>query len=362
MRKIFTILSFIVLLAVTACGGEEGFVIKCEIEGLDTRGLEMVYMTRGGVSRASFHPVDGKVELKGTSSQPTLVEVFALDGSRLWSCVASDGDRLKVKMKLGDPSSLKVTGQDASRDYAAFVAQHDSILAHGSDSEVNRLISEAVRSNPASMASTLLMVTQFRAAGHELLADSLLNEIAPEARPALLASAYASTVGEQVTTSARGDVKSFTLRTGLDSLGHDTIVRYVPSMQSYSLLMFSDAARPDSITARLRSLRRALSQRRLKIIEISVAPDSAMWHAYSKGDSINWYQAWAPGSTSGREIRRLAIPRTPFYIVADSSGAQLYRGTSAYEADRLIRSRMPQKAPADTIKATTDSITPETTR
>ncbi len=230
MRKIFTILSFIVLLAVTACGGEEGFVIKCEIEGLDTRGLEMVYMTRGGVSRASFHPVDGKVELKGTSSQPTLVEVFALDGSRLWSCVASDGDRLKVRMKLGDPSSLKVTGQDASRDYAAFVAQHDSILAHGSDSEVNRLITEAVRSNPSSMASTLLMVTQFRAAGHELLADSLLNEIAPEARPALLASAYASTVGEQVTTSARGDVKSFTLRTGLDSLGHDTIVRYVPKI------------------------------------------------------------------------------------------------------------------------------------
>ena len=39
MRKIFTILSFIVLLAVTACGGEEGFVIKCEIEGLVTRGL-----------------------------------------------------------------------------------------------------------------------------------------------------------------------------------------------------------------------------------------------------------------------------------------------------------------------------------
>lgn len=340
MKKVFTILSLIVLFAVVACDGEEGFVIKCEIEGLDTHGLEMTYMTRGGISHASFHPVDGKVELKGTSSQPTLVEVFTLDGSRLFSCVASDGDRMKVKMKLDDPGSLSVTGQDATRDYSAFVAQHDSLLTHGSDAEVNRLIAETVRANPTSMASTLLMVTRFRTAGYELQADSLLNEIAPEARPALLAGSYASTVGEQVTTSARGEVKSFTLRMGLDSIGHDTIVRYIPSMQSYSLLAFTDTRKPDSITRRMRQLRRALPQRRLRIIEVSLAADSAMWRTSVKGDSMNWYQAWVPGGTAGREIRRLAVPRTPFYIVTDSTGTQLYRGTSVYTTDTLIRSHL----------------------
>ena len=339
MRQLFTIFSSLLLLAAVACGNDEGFVIKCEIEGLGTRGLEMVYMTRGGVSRASFHPVDGKVELRGASDQPTLVEVYELDGSLLFSCVAADGDRMKLKMKLDDPSSLSVTGQDATRDYSAFVAQHDSILTHGSDAEVNRLIADAVRSNPSSMASTLLMVTRVRTAGYELQADSLLNEIAPEARPALLAASYASTVGEQVTTSARGEVKSFTIRTGLDSLGHDTIVRYVPSQQSYSLLAFTDSRKPDSIISRLRNLRKSLGKRRLKIIEISLTGDSAMWRASVKGDSMNWFQAWAPGSTAAREIRRLAVPRAPFYIVADSTGTQLYRGTSAYSADTLIRSR-----------------------
>lgn len=340
MRKILGIISFIVLLTVMSCGSEDGFVIKCEIEGLDTRGLEMVYMTRGGVSRASFHPVKGKVELRGASPQPTLVEVFTLDGSLLFSCVAADGDHMEVKMKLDDPGSLTVKGQDATRDYAAFVAQHDSLLTRGTDEEVNRLIAESVRSNPKSMASTLLMVTRFRTAGYELEADSLLSEIAPEARPALLAGSYASMVGEQVSTSARGEVKSFTFREALDSLGHDTIVRYVPSMQSYSLLTFTDSRRPDSITRRLRALRKALPQRRLKIIEISLQSDSSMWHATAnKDDSINWYRVWAPGATAGREIRRLAVPRTPFYIVTDSTGAQLYRGTSAYEADTLIRNK-----------------------
>lgn len=346
MRNIFAILSFVILLAAASCGDEEGFIIKCEIEGLDTHGLEMVYMTRGGVSRASFHPVDGKVELKGSSTQPTLVEVFMLDGTRLFSCVASDGDRMKVKMKLDDTGSLTVTGQDASRDYSAFVAQHDSLLTHGTDAEVNRLIADAVRSNPSSMASTLLMVTHFRTAGYELQADSLLSEIAPEARPALLSGSYASTVGEQVTTSARGEVRAFTLRMGLDSLGHDTIVRYIPSMQSYSLLAFTDTRKPDSIISRLRKLRKDHTKRRLKIIEVSLTADSAMWHASVKGDSMNWYQAWAPGGTSGREIRRLAVPRAPFYIVTDSLGTQLYRGTSAYQADTLIRSLL---QPTDTV-------------
>lgn len=340
MRKLLAILSSLMLLAAVACGNEEGFVIKCDIKGLDTHGLEMVYMTRGGVSRGSFHPVDGKVELKGVSAEPTLVEVFTLDGGLLFSCVAADGDRMKVSMTLGDPSSLALSGQDASRDYSAFVAEHDSVLTNGSDADVNALIAEAVRSNPSSMASTLLMVTRFRSAGYELLADSLLGEIAPEARPALLASSYASTVGEQVTTSARGEVKSFTLHIGLDSMGRDTLVRYVPSRQSYSLLAFTDSRKPDSLTRRMRELRKTYGKRRLRIVEISVAGDSAQWRSAVKGDSMNWIQAWAPGGTSAREIRRLAVPRAPYFIVSDSSGAQLYRGASVHEADKLLRDRL----------------------
>ena len=116
-------------------------------------------------------------------------------------------------------------------------------------------------------------------------------------------------------------------------------MRYVPSQQSYSLLAFTDSRKPDSIISRLRNLRKSLGKRRLKIIEISLTGDSAMWRASVKGDSMNWFQAWAPGSTAAREIRRLAVPRAPFYIVADSTGTQLYRGTSAYSAYTLIRSR-----------------------
>ena len=342
MRKLFTILTLTILIVLSGCGGDEGFVIKCDIKGLDTRGLEMVYMTRHGLSKASFHPVDGKVELRGASRQPTLVEVFTLDGELLFTCVASDGDRMKLKMTLDDPTSLTITGQDATRDYTAFITQHDSILTHGSDAEVNRMIAESVRSNPSSMASTLLMVTRFRSAGHELEADSLMSEILPEARPALLSSFYASAIGEQVATSARGEVRSFTLRIGRTATGRDTTVRYIPSQQSYSLLAFTDTRKPDSLTRRLRNLKKELKDRQFKIVEVSLSTDSASWFSATRSDSVNWSRAWSPGSAASRDIRRLAIPRTPYFILVDSQGTQVYRGTSAYIADTIVRSRLKQ--------------------
>ena len=345
MRKLFGIFALLgVLLAAVACGNDEEFVIRCDIKGLGTRGLEMVYVTRSGISRLTFHPVDGKVDLRASSPQPTLVEVYTIDGTLLFSCVASNGDHMEVKMQLDDPSTLTLSGQNASRDYTAFVVEHDSLLTHGSDAEVNRMIAEAVRANPSNMMSTLLMVTRFRPDGDELLADSLLNEISSEARPFLGVRSFAAPIGEQVSTSARGEVRAFTIYNG-----KDTIVRYSPGMQSYALLVFDDKRIPDSISRRLRDLRKSLNKRRLQVVEVSFVPDSAVWHSIVDSDSAIWLQAWVPGGPSSAQVRRLAVPRTPYYIVADSLGRQCYRGSLFYAADTLLRSRLGLNAVKDTL-------------
>lgn len=353
MRNVYILFAVLLIFALAGCGGKEEFVISCDIEGLDTRGIEMVYMTRGGVMRQSFHPVDGKVDLRASSAQPTLVEVYTLDGTLLFSCVASDGDRMEMSMKLGDPSTLSIAGQDATRDFTAFVVEHDSILSHGDDAEVNSLIAESVRSNPNSMASTLLMVTHFRTVGHELEADSLLGAIAPEARPQLVVGMYAMPVGEQVSPGTRGEIGSFTMRNG-----RDTVVRFSPGMQSYTLLVFNNAAKPDSVGRRLRDLRKDLARRRLQMIEISLSGDSAQWRGMVNGDSATWLQAWVPGGPSAMQIRRMSVPRVPYYIVADSNGSQHYRGTSVYVADTLLRSLLSAHIARDSVEtdAETDGM------
>ena len=204
------------------------------------------------------------------------------------------------------------------------------------------------------MMSAMLMVTRFRPNGYEMLADSLLNEISPEARPFLVVRSFASPIGDQVSTSARGEVKPFTIYNGKGS-----IIRYSPGMQSYALLVFNDKRTPDSISRRLRELRDTLTKRQFQLIEISLAPDSSMWHRMVDNDSSTWHQGWLPGGPSSLHIRRLAVPRTPFYVVADSVGRQCYRGSSFHRADTLLRSRFGLNAVKDSVRQDSVSVMPQ---
>ena len=45
-------------------------------------------------------------------------------------------------------------------------------------------------------------------------------------------------------------------------------------------------------------------------------------------DTATLQQAWAPGGIFARDVDRLAIPSLPYYIIADTAGRQIYRGSS----------------------------------
>ena len=113
------ILIIMLLVSMASCGNDEEFVINCEIRGLGSKGVEMYYTTRS-MQRSGFHPVDGKIVLRGVASEPTLVEVFTTDGEPLFMCVAQNGDELEVKMDLEKPGVIKIKGNDASEKICAF--------------------------------------------------------------------------------------------------------------------------------------------------------------------------------------------------------------------------------------------------
>ena len=332
-----SLIFFALSMLATACGGDKGFTIDCEIKGLDNRGVEMVYATPRGLSHTTHHPEGDRLELHGESSALTPVELFSMDGELIASLVAQNGDKIKLNMTLGDPRSLRVTGQEASRDYSAFITEHDSLLTVGGREEINSLIADYVRANPKSVASTMLLVNRFVTDGYELLADSLLSGLDAKARPALLTGGWAKALGEQVSIGARKDLKMFTLR-----VARDTFARFTPSLQGFALLAFNEDAKPDSTRERLQAMRSDMSKRRLMMMEISLASDSATWRSHIDKDSMKidarWIQAWAPGGVASSQIRRLAVARVPYYIVADSSATVRYRGSSLAEADSLLRS------------------------
>ncbi len=358
MKFLNTLLLFLLL---ASCGGSDEYLIECDIMGLGDKGLEMIYSDRG-VKRLSFHPVDGKVLMRTNLPRKTLVEVFSLDNRLLFSAIGQNGGHIKVKMEIDDPSSLSITGDDVSSDYARITALNDSLFRHGSDTEVNALIAREIHAAPASMASAMLLMNHVRTPGHELQADSLLNTIQPEARPTWLIGSYASLLGEQLAVTVKNSVPNISIHTG-----SDTTIRFNPSLQSYGLLIFNDSRKPDSLTSRIRSLRNGHKRRRLDILEVSFAPDSASWKETVSRDSSTWKQAWVPGGAGSQQIRNLTVPRLPFYIVTDSAGHQVYRGTSLYHADTLLRSRLggqekthpietgkQEPEPSDTVKPIPD--------
>lgn len=56
--------------------------------------------------------------------------------------------------------------------------------------------------------------------------------------------------------------------------------------------------------------------------------------------SAIWLQTWAPGSVASTNIGKLSIPRLPYFIVADSTGAQIYRGPSISTAENTISGKL----------------------
>lgn len=352
MKALYYILFFAAFFTLSGCGSDDECVITCEIEGLGNKGIELMYADRG-VKRLSFHPVDGKVEMRVNLPRPALIEAFTLGNTRLFSIIGQNGDEISVKMKLDDPASLKVEGNEPSASYARITAANDSLLKKGTEDEVNALITREIHAAPSSMASTMLLINFFNTAGHELQADSLLNTISADARPTWLSGSFASTLGSQLSAMVKNEVPSISIHTG-----SDTMVRFNPSLQSYNLLVLSDRRKPDSITKRLRSLRKDLKQRRLGILEVSIATDTATWKETISADSARWQQAWVPGGAGNQQIRNLAVPKVPYFIVADSSGKYVYRGQSLYTADTLIRSRLNFKNEVPAADPDTTASTP----
>lgn len=338
MRHLHSILISLILVVFASCGNNEEFLINCKIRGLGSKGVEMTYTTRG-VQRVGFHPVDGKVTLRGVSDKPVLVEVSTIDNRLLFTCVAQNGDNLDVELDLDKPTSLKISGNDASEEYSRFIVDNDSLLRSDDVAGINRLIAAEVRRHPDRISSAMLLATRFQARDYELEADSLVNTLKPEARPSGIMGAFASLVGEQVSSSVGSPVRAMTINCGYQNK-QDTTMRYWASNQSYSMLVVTGYHRGDSIGKTLRELCDSLPDRRFKAFEIAVTGDSVMWKIAVRNDSTKWVKAWVPGGTASNEVRSLTVSSIPYFVVADSTGRQIYRGRSLSAANDTVRNRL----------------------
>lgn len=336
VRYICALMCVAIAVALMGCSKKKSFMIQGEIEGIGTQLVNATYYSLGGVKRVTAVAAENKFVLRGDSPRPTLVSLTLADGTLLGTLVAENGDKLTLKGDIAEPYAIEVSGNGDSEKIARWVKDNAGLIERRDEAGINRSLAEWVGKNRGSKAATALMVTYFQTPGYESQADSLMALLSPEARAQEIVQNFTGTLSAQLGQAAAGQIGPMSLYDVSDS-----VVSVNPHQRKATVYCFmsTDRTARDTITACLRTLSQECPLPRLEVVEISSALDSAEWKQSLAGDSARWRRTWAPATVASMELRRLGVSRYPFFIVADSAGNQLYRGSSVSKAAEVARGK-----------------------
>lgn len=325
-----------------ACGDDSQFRIQGTVDGLGTGGLTMTYISGGNVRRAETMAVDGKFTFTGVSPEYTVAEITDSRRNLISRMLIRNGQSLTCTLDADDPYQTNIEGNKPSEQWSKFLRDNSAVLMDSSDTKVNAVISDYVTRNKNNVVAALLMMTQFRAVNHEFQADSLMAVISPEARPSQIVDGMRRILSDINNGAINGNMRNFNLYSAGDSLE-----RYYLGHSSYTLFYFTGGTweHRDTILPRLRRLDSDYPRRQLRIYEVSMTPDTTEWKRHARLDSVPWTQLWAVGGPANSHFDKLQIPRLPFFIVCDSVGKQVVRGSSLTQVTDTIVHRLSHRRP-----------------
>lgn len=335
MKRLSNIL-FALLLAVAfgSCGNDDHFKVSGTIEGSPTFNMRFHYYGDEALHTGITASREGKFEFSGTSRQPVMVEIYDNDYHLMGRLYARKGDEIKCVLNPKNPYKSTFEGNDVNRRWTEFINANAEILQRpGVDA--NKLIAKYVGEHRSDIVSAMLLTGSFDASRDMYAADSLLRLLEPEARPANFVDGYEYLLSRVVAKEASKPVLPMTFPDTKDSLR-----TYNPRHSRMSLIVISDhnSGRADSIVPELRRLRRQHGEKQLAILDFSVDTDTTAWKMSIHNDTARWLQGWGAGSLAAPAISRLGARSIPYFIVADSTGRQIYRGLSIKQAAKTIDS------------------------
>lgn len=324
-------------LVVSACGDDTQFRITGLVNGLGTRYITMYYTTPTGIVSERCAAIDGKIELTGNSREYTIAELYVTPQYPVGRLLVKNGETVKCRFELDDPFNIEVSGSKPSAQWAEWITSNASLLRDSTSTQINAAIARYVTDHPDRIASTALLLTMYNSVDNEAECARLFNSIKESARPENLVETYRYMLSVNNEANLDSRVRPFTLYSYGDSLE-----RFTPHRSSYSLLYFITAmARPrtQSIQA-IKPLYEKYSPKRLRVVEVSFAPDTMRWQHAATADPVPWASVWTPGGPASPTFSTLRVPRTPYYILADSMGSVVYRGSLVTAATDSLEKRL----------------------
>ena len=333
MRDLFKILMFSIVAMLCACGSKDKFEIEGTLAGGETQSLRFIYYGDGAVKVIPGAARDGKFKVEGVSAEPAIVDILANDGRVIGRVFAANGDRITCNLNRTAPWEIEVEGTDENVRWSGFIRDNAGAYSKADTAAVNSAIASYIKSHPDDVVSTLLLVTGYDCHEDPTSATHLLEAINPEVRPMSLA-------GPLVTMLSGVSSRPDSIGAFRYYYNADTLRLFDRRKAQVSLISFTAAAdgagRADSILRMLRSSRKDFSKGKLQILDLGLSTDSFTWRRSTRPDSAVWQQGWLPGSVATKGLENAAVGRLPWFVVSDSSGLILYRGSSASAARSAI--------------------------
>lgn len=336
MKKLYLALITIATLVMSACSSDNSFKIKGHLSDKSTTNLRVMYNNGSTVETIIMATNKGDFEITGNAPDDgTVIQVYTNDYRPVGRFWVNSGDELEVTLNPKSPSDVTVSGDnDIAKRWADWTRANAGVLDSRDRVKANGLIEKYIRNNPRDIVSTLLLVYSYDSSSDPSKAMGLLESIDVSARPEAIVKAY-----KTLASSVDAKTSSRRISAMLYRVRGDSLVTFNPRRHAYNLLVFSDenSGRSDSILASLRSARSKYAKSRVAILDLSLDADTLVWTRNINTDSANWEQGWMAGAISATPISNLAIPRLPYVILSDSTGNQLYRGTSITAATKHIK-------------------------
>lgn len=347
MNRILRISIMITLMAALCSCLRNDFSVSFEVKVTESSNYTYEYYASakngGRFIQGAFPLSGGKGEIKGATRNPTVVSLRGMNGAGLLVFYVERGDNLKITGEGMDVSFWRVDGNSINRELTEWRLANRPALRRQPGVSINDAVAEFVKSHKNSVASTILMLYYYERNGNEEEYSRLWSMISVKAKPEDVMRSTGRADQLDAVCSEPGMLGELELHNE-----HDSLIR-IPAPKSETTLLFfwrsAEGSYPATVDS-LKALRKRLgdASRGLRVIDVNFDLDSISWNQQLRLDSaVDWVRTrWYAGEAT-QAAMELMVPSTPYFIVADRTGRQVYRGASQAEALDVAGHRAKQK-------------------
>lgn len=272
----------------------------------------------------------GKGKTVLITRNPSLVFIQQGEGVPQVGFYMERGDKIKISGEGSSPLDWKISGNKLSEEWSSWRLENKEALRSRDAGQLNRAVGKYISANPGNPLSTVLLLVYFNRREDEKGFEKYWKMLKGDALDLKWIQLVARSDLSGDEPRFASDVKNLIIHSAGN--GADTLESGKKPMLLYFWRRSEPGRQEDIRSLGELSSEWADSSRRI-IADICFDPDSIGWRAPLDADSLrNIVRGWNPKGEADSVMMRLGVERTPYVLLFDSKGKNIYRGSDLKEA------------------------------